>query len=45
MRVDETITIQMRIPNGSKESYHKSDIMATAMHDTARFYGLKLWDD
>ena len=38
MRVDETITIQRRTPNGSKESYHKSDRIATAMHDTARSY-------
>ena len=36
MRVDETIKIQRRIPNGSKESYHKSYRIATAMHGAAK---------
>ena len=35
MRVDKTITIQRRIPNGSKESYHQSDGIATAMYGAA----------
>ena len=36
MRVDETITIQRRTPNGSKKSYHKSGRIATAMYDKTR---------